>query len=530
MGARRRSLLVPALVAAVTVSLGLVVPGAEAAGTGQGNGRFHAGAPGLGDPYYPLYGNGGYDVGHYGLVLTYQPSTDVLTGVATISAVATENLYRFNLDLQGLTVRSVQVGGKPADWTRTDDHELVITPQKKLKKGADFVTVVRYDGVPRTQVIPGFDPPLEAGFIPTDDGALVAGQPEVAANWFPVNDHPLDKATYTFTVTVPAALEVIGNGDLVSHTTSGSQTTWTWNATEPMASYLATASIGQYDLATYDLPSGITMYEGIDPDLYTESTDPDDPAAPTFGQVVDESFSHHGAILDFLADTFGPYPFTTGGGSVDDYDGLFFALENQTRTTYSKYFFFDTESGDSVIVHENAHQWFGDSVAVAQWKDIWLNEGFATYAEWLWAAHEGLFTEQQAFDFYYNVAFPAADPFWSVVVADPGVEHLFDNPVYFRGAMTLHQLRLRVGDADFFDIARTWAATKAGGNGSTPEFIALAEQVSGQQLDDLFDTWLYLPERPDLGAAAARRSAPTRAATQVLAELAGLRNGPTLRR
>ena len=507
-----------------------MVPGAEAAGKGQGNGRFHAGAAGLGDPYYPLYGNGGYDVGHYGLALTYQPSTDVLTGVATISAVATEDLYRFNLDLQGLTVRSVQVGGKRADWTRTDDHELVITPQKKLKEGATFVTVVRYDGVPRTVLIPGFDPPLEAGFIHTDDGAVVAGEPEVAANWFPVNDHPLDPATYTFTVTVPAGLEVIANGDLVSHTTSGSHTTWTWNATEPMASYLATASVGQYNLRTYDLPSGITMYDAVDPDLYTESTDASDPGAPTFGQIVDQSFARQGEILDFLADTFGPYPFSTGGGSVDDYDGLFFALENQTRTVYSKYFFFDTFGGDSVVVHENAHQWFGDSVAVAQWKDIWLNEGFATYAEWLWAAHDGLFTEQEAFDFYYDVVFPADDPFWTIVVADPGVDHLFDDPVYYRGAMTLHQLRLRVGDEDFFDIARTWAATKAGGNGSTPEFIALAEQVSGQQLDDLFQTWLFLPERPDVATGAARQVAPTPGAEAALAELTRRQVGATLRR
>ena len=326
-------------------------------------------------------------------MLTYQPSTDVLTGVATISAVATENLYRFNLDLQGLTVRSVQVGGKRPTSTRTDDHELVITPKKKLKEGAAFVTVVRYDGVPRTVLIPGFDPPLEAGFIHTDDGAVVAGQPEVAANWYPVNNHPLDPATYTFTVTVPAGLEVDRErrpGE-PHHVGIAARPRGTWNATEPMASYLATASVGEYDLRIYDLPNGITMYDAVDPDLYTESTDDSDPGAPTFGQIIDQSFARQGEILDFLADTFGPYPFTTGGGSVDDYDGLFFALENQTRTVYSKYFFFDTFGGDGVIVHELSHQWFGDSLSLTRWRDMWLNEGFATYAEWLWGDHIGIY-------------------------------------------------------------------------------------------------------------------------------------------
>ena len=203
---RGRAAIVVAAIAAVTLLTSALAPAGASAGDTAGKGRCHAGAPGVGDDYYPLYGNGGYDVKHYLLRVSYDPATDRLAGVATISARATENLCRFNLDLQGLTVRSVVVNGRRAGWSRSQDHELTITPRHPLKKGRRFTTVVRYDGVPRTQqliIAPGVT--LEAGFIHTDDGAVIAGEPEVAANWFPVNDHPIDKAAYTFVVTVPPA-------------------------------------------------------------------------------------------------------------------------------------------------------------------------------------------------------------------------------------------------------------------------------------------------------------------------------------
>jgi aminopeptidase N len=508
---RVRAAVVVAAVAALTLLTTTLAPaGASAgrpAGDTQSSGRCHAGAPGVGDDYYPLYGNGGYDVKHYLLKVSYDPATDRLVGVATISARATESLCRFNLDFQGMTVRSVVVDGQRAGWARSQDHELTVTPRHPLKKGRRFTTVVRYDGVPRTQQIiisPDFS--LEAGFIHTDDGAVIAGEPEVAANWFPVNDHPIDKAAYTFVVTVPAGLEVVGNGRLIGHRTHGRSTTWVWNAPEPMASYLATSTIGQFDLRTYRTPDGLRMYDALDPDLFTEPANPDDPASPTFGEIADGSLARQGEILDFLASQFGPYPFSTGGGVVDDYDNLLFALENQTRSIYSKFFFTDSINGDAVVVHENAHQWYGDSVAVAEWKHIWLNEGFATYAEWLWSEHEDLGTTQEVFDFFYNL-FPEGDPFWDVVIGDPGVEHLFDFPVYARGAMTLQVLRNQVGDRDFFRILRAWATRKAGGNGTTGQFVALAERISGQQLDELFNTWLFTAGRPALSPAAAAATA-----------------------
>lgn len=230
---------------------------------------------------------------------------------------------------------------------------------------------------------------------------------------------------------------------------------------------------------------------------------------PSTGEIVQGSFAREPEIIDFLSRSFGRYPFTAAGGVVDDLEGVGFALENQTRPIYSRAFFTDPISGDDVVVHELAHQWFGDSVSVQRWKDIWLNEGFATYAEWLWSEHEGLGTAQQNFDFLYS-RLSADNPFWSVVIADPGPEEFLDIPVYWRGGMTLHQLRLSIGDDSFFRLLRTWTRTHAGGNATTEQFIALAERISGQDLGAFFQTWLYTPTRPDLpGAQNSARSSST---------------------
>jgi Peptidase family M1 domain/Immune inhibitor A peptidase M6 len=224
-----------------------------------------------------------------------------------------------------------------------------------------------------------------------------------------------------------------------------------------------------------------------------------DTPAP-LGPSVQASFDRQGEIIGFLSDTFGRYPFAAAGGIVDDLEGLGFALENQTRPIYSKGFFTNREAGDSVVVHELAHQWFGDSLALQRWQHIWLNEGFASYAEWLWSEREGLDTAQEIFDFLAEL--PASNPFWATMVGDPGRARLFARPVYDRGAMTLHALRLTVGDDAFFQILREYYAAQRGGTVSTDEFIAVAERVSGRQLDTLFHDWLFTTTKPPLPAAA----------------------------
>jgi hypothetical protein len=687
----------------VTVAVALVALAVAPASASAGSlfAPFTPGAPGIGDPYFPTDGNGGYDADHYLLDLRYEPSTDVLQGVATMEAEATQNLSTFNLDFNGMNVRRITIDGRPATWTRNAD-ELTITPPGAIKNGKDFTSVITYDGVPT----PVGDAEIGmSGFIATDDGVLDAGQPEGADHWFPVNDHPLDKASYEFRVNVPAGTEAIANGELKSNVTAGGRTTWIWQAKEPMASYLTTVDIGQFDIKAYR-SSGIRIWDALDPDLFaspspttgsrfaisqaanysykrlartiavpagggqlsfkvdrdTEAgwdfrfveaphvgqddwttlpdlnglttttgvsgyrcdfylqlhpflahylTDPggnvrcapggssgawnarsgasdgfetwavdlganagsnvevsisyaSDDTIQRRGLVVDDivgpggagstSFENDGDTLDgwtvpgppegtppnendwtvgtaasvpstgsiaraaldrepeilsFLEDIWGSYPFKASGGIVDDLEGLGFALETQTRPVYSKDFFDEFgDPADSVVVHELAHQWVGDDVALAAWQHIWLNEGFATYSEWLWSEDQGRATAQDYFDFYTSI--PADDPFWSVKIGDPGSGQLFDDAVYYRGAATLHALRLKIGDNDFFHLLKAWISKKEGGNGTIPEFIALAQQISHQNLQAFFDEWLFTAAKPaSLPALAAGRMSST---------------------
>jgi aminopeptidase N len=431
------------------------------------------GADGLGDTYYPKAGNGGYDVGNYDLDVKYEPATDTLTGAATITAIATANLSSFNLDLHGLTVQTVTVDGANATTARAGD-ELTVTPSKTLARGATFVTAVRYGGVPQPYQEDGLG---QVGFLHNDDGEVAIGEPEVAASWYPVNDHPRDKATYTVKIAAPDGLAAISNGVLKNKQSAAGWTTWTWAESTPMASYLATMVVGNYRVreSTHD---GKPVFIAVDSSL--------DPA-------IDTQLARTPQVVDFLESRFGPYPFDALGGIVIDDKRVRFALENQTRPIYSSSFFRDNEDASWVIVHELAHQWYGDSVSVNEWKEIWLNEGFATYAEWLWGENTGGQSAQKTFDTYFA---QAESPIWKVPPGNPGKADLFDNSVYVRGGLTLHALRLAVGDDAFFKILKAWAAEKANGNATTPEFIALCERISGKQLDQLFNDWLYGKVRP----------------------------------
>jgi aminopeptidase N len=217
-------------------------------------------------------------------------------------------------------------------------------------------------------------------------------------------------------------------------------------------------------------------------------------APPPIGADIQASFARQGEIIDFLSSMFGPYPFGAAGGIVDNAD-LGFALENQTRPIYSKVFWTAPGFGDGVVVHELAHQWYGDSLAVAAWQHIWLNEGFATYAEWMWGERGGSGqTVQHQFDSRY--AQRESPDLWNVPPADPGRNGLFGRSVYDRGAMTLHALRKKVGDQRFFAILRAWTTEHRHANATTPQFIALAQRVSGMDLRKLFQVWLYDRGRP----------------------------------
>jgi aminopeptidase N len=444
---------------------------------------FRPGSVGIGDPYLPTYGNGGYDVASYDLKLRYAPKTGDLSGTATIAATAIQDLSRFNLDFAHLSVSAVTVDGQPAQ-TDHNGNELVVTPKSGIVRGRPFTVVIRYGGKP--QPLPNKSLG-EGGWLRTEDGGFALGEPDSASSWYPVNDHPADKATFSLAMTVPNGVEVVSNGVPGPRDTAKGWTTWRWSESAPMASYLSTVAIGQYRIRT-STHAGKPMVIAI-----PQSLPPDGPAA--------QSMNRTGEIADFLATQFGPYPFDAYGGIVLDDARVRYALETQSRPVYGNVFFRSGPVPD-VVAHELAHQWFGDSVALERWQDIWLNEGFATYAEWLWTEHRGFGTTQQTFLADFR-GIPRTSSFWSVVIGDPGIKHMFDGAVYQRGAMTLQALRNEIGTDAFFEVLHRWTQDHAFATGTTEAFTALAEQVSGQRLDDLFQTWLFEPHKPPPGSASA---------------------------
>jgi aminopeptidase N len=436
---------------------------------------------GIGDPYYPQLGNGGYDALHYMLDLSADMRSSAISGTVTLAARATQQLRAFNLDFQGFTIRAIVVDGRPATYSRTA-HELTIAPAALLHSGETFTTTVAYSGVPQTTISAAV--PIALGWKRYQDGVYVVSEPAGAAAWYPVNDHPRDKATYTIRITVPKPYVVAANGLLKDTHDNGPTKTYLWETIHPMASYLVTVNIAQFVTQAEQGPDGLPIRNYFPPDLAEN-------AEKVFGPTKD--------MIAYFERIFGPYPFEAYGVVVADQD-LGYALETQTLSLFGR----DSASAEpakvqSEVAHELSHQWFGDSVSVANWQDIWLNEGFATYAEWLWREHsDGPRARDDVVRRTYR--FLAENP--APPPGKPPLDNLFNSGVYGRGALTLHALRLRVGDDTFFSILRTYTERFRYGNASTADFIAVAEEVSKLKLGDLFDAWLYaekLPDMPELG-------------------------------
>jgi aminopeptidase N len=461
------------------------------------------GADGLGDPYDPQLGNGGYDAQHYTLDLLVDVEGNVITGTVTMEASAIQDLATFNLDFMGFDIEDVRVNGAPADHRREDSsptgRELTVLPDEVIQSGEAFSVTISYSGSPRP--FPTKSVPARIGWIAYEDGIYVASEPDGSANWYPVNDHPQDKATYTFKVTVPEPYVVAANGLLQEAVDSGEATTYIWEASDPTASYLVTVDIADYVIETEEGPDGLPIRNFYPPEL---------------AEDAEYDFGRTSEMIELFSEMFGPYPFEAYGVAI--IDDVPFALETQTLSIFSSSAVTGRRLSENVVAHELAHQWFGDSVSPAQWGDIWLNEGFATYGEWVWLEYtEG----REALDASVRDAYDVfSGRNWSDLPADevskrlarrfppPGApphDDLFNASVYIRGGLTLHALRLRVGDDAFFDILRTYHERHRHGTATTADFIAVAEEISGQALDGFFEGWLYeqaLPDIPELGLSA----------------------------
>jgi aminopeptidase N len=564
------------------------------------------GTAGLGDPAFPQAGNGGYDAQHYRLDLAVDVEANVLTATVTMTAQATQNLSAFNLDFAGFTIDEVTVDAQPAETDRTE-REMTILPARSLAAGEPFTTQVSYHGTP----------PAGGAWHHQDGAIFVTGEPVGAATWYPVNNHPLDKATYTYRIHTHQPYEAVASGTLVETLEDGDRITYVWTMDRPMASYLSTIYVADLTIDDAEDPAGIPHQNYFPPRL---------------AQTADDLFDTQDEMVAFFADRFGPYPFESYGAAVVDTDWGG-ALETQSLSLFGRSGLgieMDLPEGielpieispQAIIAHELAHQWFGDSVSLKRWQDIWLKEGFATYASWLWLEHEegegalqdivqrryetvaeaiggAMFSfgenptpfdalsgpeamevlrsiapealadqqalsdalplddlesgsESAAMDNLSDAhirqmmprlpeedlngakvleileALPTAEMsgrqvFQALVVlqiydtagvsifqgswvappGNPPVDNLYNISVYDRGALTLHALRIEVGDEVWSEIMRTYYDRHKYGNAGTEDFIAVAEEVSGQDLGTFFDAWLYeeqMPDIPELG-------------------------------
>ncbi|MFE6172971.1 M1 family metallopeptidase [Streptomyces sp. NPDC056464] len=473
----RSASLVPTVRSLPAVGSALLVLALTACGGGvQGT----PGGSGVRDPYFPKAGNGGYDVTHYALDLAYDPDDRRLAGTAEITARAGKDLSAFDLDLKGMDVERVSVEGARARWSR-NGQELVVRPRDELDEGETFRITVRYSGTPQTLTDPDGS---EEGWIATADGSLALGEPMGSMAWFPGNHHPSDKASYDLSVTVPQGLEVVSNGELTDRSTSTDKRrmTFHWRTAAPMATYVATLAIGDYDIRRSSVPGAagrpLPVYTAVSPSQAG-------PARKVLARIPE--------IMEWAEYNFGPYPFSSTGAIVAAQEASDYALETQNRPV------FPGAPSTELLVHELAHQWFGNSVTPKSWRDMWLNEGFATYAEWLWEEDNGGDSVQETFDALYDHGEDDHEDLWSFPPAEPAsAANISDSPVYERGAMVLHKIRQAVGDDTFYDIVQGWAAAHRHGNADTDDFTAYVEKKApDEDFTAIWEDWLYGDGKPD---------------------------------
>ncbi len=428
------------------------------------------------DPYLPGNGNFGYRVSRYELDLEYRVASNRLSGTATITAVTLASLQSFSLDLaDNLSVAKVSVNGRRPAHFASSAGKLRIRLGAALPVGSAMSIVVRYGGSPRPiRTVWG-----EVGFEELSNGALVAGQPNGSPSWFPCDDHPSSKASYRIQISTDSPYYAVAPGELVSRRARAAQTVWTYEMPDPTSTYLATIQIGAYQM--HRLLKAPVAMQAVIPDRLRSNFDHD--------------FARQPAMMKLFIKLFGPYPLSAGYTVVVTDDALEIPLEAQGVSIFGANHCDGRRGSERLIAHELAHQWFGNSVTARRWRDIWLHEGFACYAEWLWSEHSGgPKAAELARQHHQRLSAAPQD----LLLCDPGPRDMFDDRVYKRGALALHALRGIIGDDKFFGLLRDWTTRHRHGTVVTDDFTGLAANYADVSLRPLWETWLYSPRLPPL--------------------------------
>jgi aminopeptidase N len=435
------------------------------------------GEPSAGDSLFDELGSSDLDVQSYDVRLSYDPESRAIAATVTVAAALPRPVDELVLDADELTVKSVTVDGEAATFEH-DDGDLVIDPGGRVgpRTADDPIEIaVEYEDEAGAVESGGLS---AEGWFPTDTGSFVLNEPDGAHTWLPSNDHPSDKATWRFELTVPDGVAAIANGHLVDRRDGRARDTWVWEQREPMATYLVQLLTGDYEV----LDGGTAG----DTPLVNVALAGDERRMQRYFDLTDDQ-------LTYFESLFGPYPLDQYGlAFTESFSGL--AMETQGRSLFSRTDFPDAAPGllqHLLLAHELAHQWFGNAVTPADWADLWLNESFASYAQWLWLDHVGLWDlESQAEENLSRRQHP------SEPTAEPTRGNLFGYERYDGGAVVLHALRGELGDDTFFELLQRWVRDNEGTSRTTADFTALAEEVAGRPLDDFFAAWLYADSVP----------------------------------
>lgn len=460
--------------AALTLAAVAVLPAADLPAPGQ---------LGIGDRLFPSLGNPGYDVTAYDIGLDYRGDNGApLEAVTTITARATAPLERVNLDFTRGGVRSVAFDGRPAEYARHGD-DLVVTLARPVEAGSPMRITVRHTSDPRGDG-------SEGGWVRTTDGVVMANQADAARRVFPCNDHPSDKALFTFRITTPHRLKAVANGLPIGRAERGRRITWEYRTVHPMATELAQVSIGRSAVVRRSGPGGLPLRDVV-PEGDRAALEPW--LAKTPGQVA------------WMESKVGRYPFETYGVLIAD-ARTGFELETQTLSLFERELFRSPPAADryieSLMVHELAHQWFGDSVSPRRWSDLWLNESHATWYEAMYAQEKAdvslsarMRRAYEKSDGWRAKGGPPAAP----RAPEPGRKMSLFRPIVYDGsALVLYALRERIGHGAFERLERAWVARHRDGVAGTEDFTALASRVSGQDLSTFFREWLYASRTPPM--------------------------------